>query len=54
MLTYALRRILGMVPTLLLISVVCFVVIRLQPGSFLDQYLEDPRVTRETVESITR
>jgi peptide/nickel transport system permease protein len=54
MLTYALRRILGMVPTLLLISVVCFVVIRLQPGSFIDQYLEDPRVTRETVESITR
>ncbi|WP_104992155.1 ABC transporter permease [Deinococcus sp. NW-56] len=54
MLTYALRRILGMLPTLLLISVVCFVVIRLQPGSFIDQYLEDPRVTRETVESITR
>jgi len=54
MLIYALRRILGMVPTLLLISVVCFVVIRLQPGSFIDQYLEDPRVTRETVETITR
>ncbi|CAM3340372.1 ABC transporter permease [Deinococcus saxicola] len=54
MLSYALRRILGMVPTLLLISVVCFVVIQLQPGSFLDQYLEDPRVTRETVATITR
>lgn len=54
MLTYALRRILGMVPTLLLISVVCFIVINLQPGSFLDQYLEDPRVTKETVASITR
>ncbi|MBB6015441.1 ABC transporter permease [Deinococcus radiopugnans] len=54
MLSYALRRILGMVPTLLLISVVCFVVIQLQPGSFLDQYLEDPRVTKETVATITR
>ena len=54
MLSYVLRRILGMVPTLLLISVVCFTVIQLQPGSFLDQYLEDPRVTRETVETITR
>ena len=54
MLSYTIRRILGMIPTLLLISVVCFTVINLQPGSFLDQYLEDPRVTKETVESITR
>ncbi|CAM3526828.1 ABC transporter permease [Deinococcus frigens] len=54
MLSYALRRILGMIPTLLLISVVCFTVIQLQPGSFLDQYLDDPRVTRESVETITR
>lgn len=54
MLTYTLRRMLGMIPTLLLISAVCFVVINLQPGSFLDQYLEDPRVTPETVEAITR
>ncbi|MDV6375603.1 ABC transporter permease [Deinococcus arenicola] len=54
MLSYALRRILGMVPTLLLISVVCFIVIQLQPGSFIDQYLEDPRVTKETVATITR
>ncbi|PNY79759.1 ABC transporter permease [Deinococcus koreensis] len=54
MLTYALRRILGMIPTLLLISAVCFLVINLQPGSFLDQYLEDPRVTKETVTAITR
>jgi peptide/nickel transport system permease protein len=54
MLSYALRRILGMVPTLLLISVVCFIVIQLQPGSFIDQYLDDPRVTPETVATITR
>ncbi|GGL99265.1 ABC transporter permease [Deinococcus aerophilus] len=54
MLSYALRRLLGMVPTLLLISVVCFIVIQLQPGSFIDQYLDDPRVTPETVATITR
>jgi peptide/nickel transport system permease protein len=54
MLSYALRRVLGMIPTLLLISVVCFIVIQLQPGSFLDQYLEDPRITKETVATITR
>lgn len=54
MLTYALRRMLGMIPTLLVISMVCFIVIQLQPGSFIDQYLEDPRVTKETVASITK
>ncbi len=42
MLNYTLRRILGMIPTLLVISVICFAVIKLQPGSFVDQYLEDP------------
>ncbi|SMB79861.1 ABC transporter permease [Deinococcus hopiensis] len=54
MLTYTLRRILGMIPTLLVISAVCFAVIKLQPGSFTDQYLEDPRFTKETVETISR
>ncbi|WP_161880816.1 ABC transporter permease [Deinococcus alpinitundrae] len=54
MLTYTLRRILGMLPTLLIISAVCFTVIKLQPGSFTDQYLEDPRFTKETVAAITR
>ncbi len=54
MLTYTLRRILGMIPTLLVISAVCFTVIKLQPGSFTDQYLEDPRFTRETAAAISR
>ena len=54
MLNYALRRVLGMIPTLLVISVICFAVIKLQPGSFVDQYLEDPRFSRETVENLTR
>ncbi|MEF2277324.1 ABC transporter permease [Deinococcus sp. YIM 134068] len=54
MLTYTLRRLLGMIPTLLVISAVCFTVIQLQPGSFTDQYLEDPRFSRETAEAISR
>ncbi|WP_291428777.1 ABC transporter permease [Deinococcus sp.] len=54
MLNFTIRRILGMIPTLLLISVVCFTVIQMQPGSFVDQYLDDPRVTKETVANITR
>lgn len=51
---YTLRRILTMIPTLLLISAVCFVVIKLQPGNFADQYLEDPRFTKETAETLRR
>ena len=54
MLNFTLRRSLGMIPTLLVIRAICFAVIQLQPGSYLDQYLDDPRVTQETVQSITR
>ena len=54
MLSFILRRVLGMLPTLLIISAVCFLVIKLQPGSFTDQYLEDPRFTRETAAAISR
>ena len=49
MLSYLLRRILIFIPTLLLVSVVCFTVIQLQPGSFTDRYLEDPRFSPATV-----
>ncbi|MFU8888275.1 MAG: ABC transporter permease [Trueperaceae bacterium] len=52
MLVYLIRRILVMIPTLLLVSVICFAVIQLQPGSFADRYLEDPRFTPETVERL--
>lgn len=38
-----------MIPTLVLVSIICFVVIQLQPGSFADRYLEDPRFTPATV-----
>lgn len=54
MTTFILRRILVAVPTLLLISVLVFGVIQLQPGGFLENMLEDPRVSRETVENIRR
>jgi peptide/nickel transport system permease protein len=51
-LVYLTRRILTFIPTLLLVSAVCFFVIQLQPGSFTDRYLEDPRFSRETVERL--
>ncbi len=54
MFNFILRRILVAIPTLLLISVLVFSVIQLQPGGFLENLLEDPRVSRETVENIRR
>jgi peptide/nickel transport system permease protein len=52
MATYILKRLLTIFPTLLLVSAVSFFVIQLQPGSFIDAYLEDPRFTKETAERI--
>lgn len=49
MLVFLIRRVLFMIPTLFLVSVLCFFVIQLQPGSFADRYLEDPRFTAATV-----
>ncbi|WP_245575095.1 ABC transporter permease [Meiothermus rufus] len=51
---FILRRALVALPTLLLISLLVFTVIQLQPGGFLENMLEDPRVSRETVEHIRR
>ncbi len=53
MLPYLIRRLAAMVPTLILVSILCFTVISMQPGSFLNRYLEDPRVSPQTVARIT-
>ncbi len=52
MATYILRRLLTILPTLLLVSAISFFVIQVQPGSFTDAFLEDPRFTKETAERI--
>jgi peptide/nickel transport system permease protein len=52
MLNYAIRRTLVIFPTLFFVSVVSFAVIQLQPGSFTDRYLEDPRISREAAARI--
>ena len=52
MLSYLIRRILIVIPTLVFVSVVSFAVIQLQPGDFTDRYLEDPRMSAETVARI--
>ena len=52
--SFVFRRFLVAIPTLLLISVLIFGVIQLQPGGFLENMLDDPRVSRETVETIRK
>ena len=54
MLRFVARRVLLMVPALLIISMLVFGVVQLQPGGFLTQYLEDPRFSPQTVETIRR
>jgi len=49
---YIIRRILYMIPLLILISILSFGVVRIQPGEFGSQYLDNPRITEETVEAI--
>jgi len=51
-LVYTLRRLLAFPLTLLLVSVICFAIIQLAPGSFTDRYLEDPRMSPATVARI--
>src|SRR5690625_3968285 len=51
--SYLIRRIAMMIPTQFPVSVLCFIVISIQPGSFLSRYLEDPRVSPQTVARIS-
>lgn len=39
MLTYILRRLLFMIPTIIIISIICFTAIQLPPGDFLTSYI---------------
>ncbi len=43
-----------MIPMMFLISVICFIVTELQPGDFLSQYLENPRISPEQIETLKR
>ncbi|MFN3283867.1 MAG: ABC transporter permease [Pseudothermotoga sp.] len=52
--SFIVRRILIMIPMMFLISVICFIVTELQPGDFLSQYLENPRISPEQIETLRR
>ena len=52
MISYIIRRVLYMIPLLILISVVSFTVIQLQPGEFGSQHFANPRIAPETVDAM--
>ncbi len=49
MFSYIVRRLLIMIPMMFAISILCFIVVKLEPGSYVSQYLENPRVSPQTV-----
>ncbi len=46
---FIIRRILIMIPMMILASIICFVIIELQPGDFVSQYLDNPRISPEQI-----
>ena len=50
MLAYVLRRILTMIPTLLVISLLVFVIIQLPPGDYLESYIAELQSQGESVD----
>lgn len=59
MVSYLIRRVLYMIPTVFLISVIVFGIIQLPPGSWVDNYVaqlerQGEDVSRETIESLER
>jgi peptide/nickel transport system permease protein len=50
MVVYTLKRLLQAIPTLFLASLLCFFIIQLAPGDYLDTYLENPQISQETIE----
>ena len=51
MLTYIVRRLLMMIPTLLAISAIVFVIIQLPPGDYLSTYIAELQAQGERRES---
>lgn len=47
---YTVKRLLQAIPTLFLASIMCFFIIQLAPGDYLDTYLENPQMSQETID----
>jgi peptide/nickel transport system permease protein len=53
MLQFALRRILYMIPTLIIVSILSFIIIQLPPGDYLTTYVTNLRATGEIIDEAT-
>ena len=51
---YTLKRLSQGVLTLLLASALCFFIVELAPGNYLDSLKQDPQITTERIEELTR
>ncbi len=49
---YIVKRLLQAVLTLLLASALCFAIVQLAPGNFLDNYRDNPQISPETIEQL--
>ncbi len=49
MLPFITRRFLIMIPMMVLTSIICFWITELQPGDFVSQYLDNPRISAEQI-----
>lgn len=50
MLVYIIRRLLAMIPTLLIISALIFVIIQLPPGDYLESYIAELQSQGESID----
>ncbi len=50
--SFVIRRVLIMVPMMLAVSMICFAVVELQPGDYVTQFLSNPDITQEQIDTI--
>lgn len=52
MFSFIVRRLLIMIPMMLVVSIVCFAVVELQPGDYASQFLNNPDISAEQIRVI--
>lgn len=50
--SFVIRRVLIMIPMMLVVSMICFAVVELQPGDYVTQFLSNPDITQEQIDTI--
>ena len=52
MISFIIRRFLIMIPMMILISMICFFIIELQPGDYVSTLLENPRISDNMINEL--